>query len=123
MIRNFRSLHFHDPLTFAVQYLIAGSQQDFPVLDDQDRVLGVLTRADLLAGLSRGHDRAPVGTLVRADVGVLSPDDSLDDSLERLRSAGTTALPVVDNDRLVGLLTLENISEYVMVHTARVKGR
>ncbi|MFQ5458053.1 MAG: site-2 protease family protein [Myxococcota bacterium] len=123
MIRNFRTLHFHDPLTFAVQYLLAGSQQDFPVLDDQDRVLGVLTRADLLAGLSRGHERAPVGTLVRADLGALSPDDSLEDSLERLRSAGATALPVVDNNHLVGLLTLENISEYVMVHTARGRGR
>jgi Zn-dependent protease len=123
MVSEFRTLHFHDPLTFAIQYLIEGSQQDFPVIDDKERVLGVLTRADLLAGLSRGHDRSPVGSLVRSDVGFLAPDDRLDESLERLRSAGTTALPVVDNDRLVGLLTLENISEYVMVHSARTRSR
>ncbi|MDP3936924.1 MAG: site-2 protease family protein [Deltaproteobacteria bacterium] len=123
MIRDFRSLHFHDPLTFAVQYLLEGSQQDFPVLDDSENVMGVLTRADLLAGLSRGNDRAPVGALVRADVGTLSPGDTLDDSFARLQRAGTTALPVVDKGRLVGLLTLENISEYVMIHNARLRSR
>lgn len=123
MIRDFRTLHFHDPLTFAIQYLIEGSQQDFPILNEENRVMGILTRADLLAGLSRGNDRAPVGSLVRSDLDFLSPDDRLDDSLERLKRAGTPALPVVDKEQLVGLLTLENISEYVMVHNARMRGR
>ncbi len=123
MIRDFRTLHFHDPVTFAVQYLLEGTQQDFPVVDDREQVVGVLTRADLLAAVSRGNERDPVGPLVRLDLGALSPEDRLETSLDRLRSAGTTALPVVEHGKLVGLLTMENISELVMIHNARLKGR
>lgn len=123
MMTKFRTLHFHDPLTYAIQYLLDGSQQDFPVLDEREQVVGVLTRPDLLAALGRGNERAPVGPFVRHNLGALSPEDSLDASLDRLRNTGTTALPVIENGRLVGLLTLDNISELIMVHSARLKGR
>jgi predicted transcriptional regulator len=56
-------------------------------------------------------------------MGALSPDDQVDAALERLRSQNRTALPVLDNGRIVGLLTLENVGEMLMVYNARMKGK
>ena len=123
MITNFRTLEIHDPVSRALEHLLAGYQQDFPVLNDRGEAIGVLTRAELLDAISRGNERAPVGPLVKTDLGALHPDDHVDVAMERLRSLNRSALPVVDDGRLVGLLTLENIGELVMVHNARMKGK
>jgi len=45
---------------------------------------------------------------------------SFQDALERLRSSRLPALPVIDsNGKLVGLLTLDNITELLLVRRAR----
>jgi stage IV sporulation protein FB len=42
------------------------------------------------------------------------------EALERLRASGLPALPVVDaSGRLVGLLTLDNITDLLLVRRAR----
>ncbi len=123
MITDFRTLGIHEPVSRALDHLLEGAQHDFPVLDDWDQVVGVLTRAELLEAIGRGNERLPVGTLVKRDTGALSPDLLLDEGLDRLRQMGTTALPVVEGGRLIGLLTLDNIGELVMVHSARARAR
>jgi predicted transcriptional regulator len=43
----------------------------------------------------------------------------LDAALQRMRASRHSALPVVSRGRLVGLLTLENIGELLLVQEAR----
>ena len=50
MITDFRTLRPDDPLARAVEYVQAGFQQDFPVVED-GRLVGVLRRNDLTAAL------------------------------------------------------------------------
>ena len=122
MITDFRTLDVHDPVSQALQHLLEGYQQDFPVMD-RENLVGVLTRAELLDAISRGNERTPVGPLVSRDLAALSPNDQVDAALEQLRGQNRTALPVVENGRLVGLLTLENVGEMLMVYNARMKGK
>jgi len=122
MITSFRTLDVHDPVSRALEHLLEGYQQDFPVMD-REELVGVLTRAELLEAISRGNERTPVGPIVRREIGVLSPDDQVDAALERLRNENRTAMPVVQEGRLIGLITLENVGEMVMVYNARMKGK
>jgi predicted transcriptional regulator len=45
-------------------------------------------------------------------------DEPLEKALQRIREAQCATAPVVQDGRLVGLLTLENIGELVMVNSA-----
>jgi predicted transcriptional regulator len=47
--------------------------------------------------------------------GVVTTSDPLDRTLERMRQEGCGTLAVMDDDKLAGRLTLENIGEMIMV--------
>ena len=45
-------------------------------------------------------------------------DDPLDDVLARVRESGRGAIPVMKDGALVGLLTLDNVGELLLVRNA-----
>src|SRR6185436_18420489 len=118
MVTDFRIVHDTDPLSRAVDHLMAGSQQDFPVLDGGGRVVGTLSRADLVRALQKGGADQRVMEALRPDGQVAELSDSLDRALQKMREKGQSALPVVDRGRLVGLLTVENVSDLMLVRGA-----
>jgi hypothetical protein len=118
MVTEFQTLAPGDTLGHAAELLLSGSQQDFPVLSD-DRFAGVLTRSNLLAGLSRAGRDAPVADFVRPELEPVEASAPLVPALARLREQGSPpCLRVVEGGRTVGLLTVENVGEYLMVRTA-----
>jgi Zn-dependent protease/predicted transcriptional regulator len=122
MITDVRTVSPADPLSRAVELTLAGFQQDFPVVD-QSGLVGVLTRTDLLKGLSARGMQAPVGELMRREFPVAAPDEPVEHALARLKTAGTQALPVVRGRELLGVLTSENVGEFIMLRAAlRGKG-
>jgi Zn-dependent protease/predicted transcriptional regulator len=117
MVSRFTSLHPDDSLSRAVQLLLSGSQQDFPVEADGEAV-GLLTRRDLLQAL---HDLGPgaaVRQAMRIDVAPVDASAPLEETFQRLQTEELSAAPVTDNGRLVGLITMENIAEFLMIRTA-----
>ncbi len=117
MMTDFRTLAPTDPLSHAVELLLAGSQQDFPVEDD-GRIVGLLTRQTLFAALAKREDDALVGTVMRADVPTAEREEMLNDALLRLQTTDVRTMPVLSGGRIVGLLTMENVGEYMSVRTA-----
>lgn len=121
MMTRFRTLGAEDSLETAIHELLAGSQQDFPVMADGS-VGGILRRNDLVQALARGRREASVGDVMSRECGAVAASDPLDKTLERMSREGCATLAVMDGSKLVGLLTLENIGELVMVKSAFAKG-
>lgn len=121
MIRDVRTLAPTDRLDHAVELILDGFQQDFPVVRDGE-IVGVLTRGDLLRGLSEQGPASSVRDAMHRSFVVVQPDDPVDEVLDRLRACDCQVLPVVRGHELLGVLTLDNVGEYVMVRAA-VEGR
>ncbi len=117
MVTQFETLSSADPISHAVQLILAGSQHDFPVVDD-GAVVGVLTRADLLAALAHGRQNEWVRNVMRTQFGLIEPGMMLERASARLRDCDCHTLPVVRNGQLVGLVTMDNIGEFLMVRAA-----
>jgi predicted transcriptional regulator len=122
MITEFRSVSPSEPLRTAAQHVLAGFQQDFPVVEDS-KVVGVLTRDDLLRAIATEGIDAPIGTVMRTGCEVADPSEMLETVLARLQSARCRSLPVIRRGVLVGMLTLENIGEFMMLQAAVRKAR
>jgi Zn-dependent protease/CBS domain-containing protein len=125
MVTNFRSLVASDQLGRAVSLLLQGTQHDFPVLDDNFRVVGLLLRQDLISALSKdGGAQLPVSKAMCEKFASARPDESLVNVFERMQAAQLPVLPVFgEEDKLVGLLTMENVAEVVMVRNALEKAQ
>jgi CBS domain-containing protein len=117
MLTDFYRLEASDSLRKAADYLMAGSQQDFPVIEHGEPI-GVLTRDDLVRGIRGRGIEAPVGEVLRRDGQHAEAAEPLEDAIARMRGGGRSALPVLERGRLVGLVTLENIGELLLLREA-----
>lgn len=117
MITDVRTLSPRDRLDTAVDHILSGFQQDFPVVEGST-VVGVMTRADLLTALTqRGRD-VPVSEVMARTFQTAEPTEPLVTAFERLRACRCHTLPVLRDRRLVGILTMENVGEFVMIESA-----
>ncbi|TPV92758.1 MAG: site-2 protease family protein [Myxococcales bacterium FL481] len=121
MITEFHALDVDDPLDAAVQALLASDQKDFPVIAGAN-VAGMLSRDHLLRALARGPaGDVSVGSAMSTKCEPVHPHEMLDDVFARMQQAECQALPVLQANRLVGLVTLENIAEWMMVANTRTQ--
>lgn len=117
MMTDFRTLAPTDPLAHAAELIIAGTQQDFPVVDD-GRVIGVLTRAQVIEGLTKFGPNAPVSSVMGKDFLTLEPTEMLETAFAKLQSCQCRTVPVVSRGRLVGIVTPDNVGEFLMIQAA-----
>ncbi len=118
MIRDFRLLAPTDPLSHAAQLALSGFQQDFPIVDGE-RVVGVLTRANLLKGVTEGELSLPVGQVMEQQFEFAAPGDMLDAAFERLQASRCNVLVVLDRGHVVGLVSPENVGHLLTLERAR----
>ncbi len=117
MVTRFTTLEVEDTLDNAVDELLAGTDHDFPVVE-KGEIVGLLRRKQLIQALS-SHDRdTPVREVADHEFFTTEPGAPLDKVFHRMNEASCTTVPVEENGRLVGLLTLENVGELIMVSSA-----
>lgn len=118
MLTEYKTLSPADNLSQVVGLILSGSQHDFPVVDAGGRVAGVLERDAFMLALTQRGQSAPVMEFVRRDLPEVDSYEMLEMALMRLQETGTKTLPVTHGGQLVGLITAENITEYLMIRSA-----
>ena len=90
-------------------------QTEFPVLDADRKLIGMITYDDLRTVLTSADQFSPVllaGDLASQEFETVNPDDSLTTALKRLNLRGSHYIPVVDGrdgDHLLGLISRQDI--------------
>ncbi len=113
MITEFRTLDHGHTVRDAANLLLSTSQQDFPVLHG-DLIVGLLGRNLLLKALAAEGPDAYVAGVMTRDFMSLNPGMDLAEVLPTMAQAGRCAL-VMDGTRLLGLLTADNLSEFLLL--------
>jgi stage IV sporulation protein FB len=120
MVTDFRTIPVHASLQQAADLLLAGEQREFPVVDNLGRTEGLLTRDNLIRGLTRLGPGGTVGEAMTSAAPTVPPTLGFQEALDRLRTSGLPALPVVDTGgTLVGLLTRDNIADLLLIRSTR----
>jgi len=122
MLTDFRTLSSRDTLGQAVRLLLAGSQQDFPVVDN-GQVVGMLSQTNLLKALADRGETAPVAPAMEARVESLDANELLDYAMARVNPDQGFTRPVLREGAFVGLLTAENVGEFFMIRAALERRR
>ncbi len=114
MITKFHTLSHGDTVNDAARLLLDTSQQDFPVLHG-DQVVGFLDRTALMRALAMRKSADYVAGVMERNFLRLSPDTDLSEALAEMTNAISSCAVVMDGDRLAGLLTRENLSEFLLL--------
>ena len=118
MLTDFKTLSPRDTLAQVVGLVLAGSQHDFPVVDANGVVMGILERDEFIAALARQGQSAPVVGVMRKDLPSVDSHDMVESAVARLQESGAKTLPVMHGGQFVGLITAENITEFLMIRSA-----
>jgi Zn-dependent protease/CBS domain-containing protein len=103
----------------AVRLLMRTGQRDFPVLDAEGRLAGVLTRDDLIRGLHSRGGSLPVSEAMLTDLARVPEDGPLDEAVRILEQQRNPVIVVDGRRRFSGLLTRENLAELLLLANVR----
>ncbi|HEV8165210.1 MAG TPA: CBS domain-containing protein [Actinomycetes bacterium] len=80
------------------------------VLEDQ-RVLGILTERDILKVIGAGEDPKNVAAheALTDDLYTIAPDASVDEAARKMTKAKVRHLPVIADDRVIGILSIRDL--------------
>jgi Zn-dependent protease/CBS domain-containing protein len=92
--------------------VIHGYQEDFPVVDESGKLVGMITRDEIMTAAHSPERYASVRDLMKTNIPTISSQaDLFEDALPTLRQSGLRALPVTENGELVGMLTIEDVGQ------------
>lgn len=111
MVTDFHTLSHGNSLQDAADLLLSTSQHDFPVVVG-NQVIGVLDKSSLLQTMATEGPNTYVAGAMDRNFMTLDPNMDLADVIPLLGKIRSCAL-VMEGERLLGVLTRENLSEFL----------
>jgi Zn-dependent protease/CBS domain-containing protein len=101
------------------RYMLPGARRSLPVVDG-DRVVGIVTLSDVRNVAPEDRPTTLVGSIMggRNGLATVAPNMPLRDAIEALGSGDYEQVPVVDDGRLVGLLTRADVVRQIQLREA-----
>jgi Zn-dependent protease/CBS domain-containing protein len=100
--------------------VIHGYQEDFPVVDEDGSLVGMITRNEIMAAAHSPDRYSSVRDVMKTEFPTISPDaDLFTDGHRILQEGGLRALPVVKAGDLVGMLTIDDVGQAALLRDLR----
>ena len=121
MLTDFAVLSPADTLQDALEKALHTLQDDFPVVRSGDLV-GTITRQKILDAI-RSDGNGYVQSVMNRVIEVCQKGESLATAFRKITIRGLTMIPVVDQQKLIGIVTLQNLSHNMglLAETRRLK--
>lgn len=114
------SLRSQVPVSVAAALLVSHGIAAAPVVDDDKRVIGIATEDDLVRGriLPEGSTaevppEQTVAAVMTEPPVTARPEDDLADVVSMMLDAGMRSVPIVDDGRLVGIVSRRDVLRVV----------
>lgn len=117
MMQRYSVLQPGDSLSKAVDLLLDSQEHSF-IVKDNDEIKGTLSRKEIIEGLSKFGKDVSVAKVMQTNVALLKPGDLVQDIMQKFSDNAEAIMPVFDGKKIIGVLDLENITEFVQIQSA-----
>ncbi len=95
------------------------------VCDEKERVVGIVTDSDIVlkGALKKNFEKMAVKEIMTKNPVTTSPDTSILEVIQIMRQKKFRRMPVVENDKLVGIVSITDIAPYIVVYMQRALGK
>jgi len=112
MTRDVRACEPNATVAEAAKVMVQEDVGPVPIVED-GRLVGIVTDRDIVVRVvaeGRDPDASTVGEIASTGLVTVSPGDNLDEALNLLAKRQVRRLPVVEGDRLVGIVAQADIA-------------
>ena len=119
--RKSRELAIIEPekTVFEALKLMADKNIGSVIVMDGTRYLGILSErnyARQVVLLNKSSKQLPVREIMRTDLPKLSKNDPIENCMEIMTQLNVRYLPVVENETLIGLISVKDLLDEVLLH-------
>ncbi len=117
---RFLTLQKDATLAKVLELIFHSHQEDFPIVESGgERMIGFVTRKDIVSGIHQHGTSANVADIMRKDFPILRESDFLNNVQNIMQEHNVRALPVVKRGRVTGIVTIEDIMRVYSVMADR----
>ncbi|MEQ1746711.1 MAG: site-2 protease family protein [Saprospiraceae bacterium] len=113
---QFTRLSISDWMQTPIGLLQQGLERHFLVFDHQDRLVGVLEEPQIVGAMKRRDLSAEIERYARPDVGIVSPEDTLDSVLQLLQQRSMGLLAVSEQGQVLGVIDQAGIQNFLRLN-------
>jgi Zn-dependent protease/CBS domain-containing protein len=116
--RDFLSVSPDTTLAKVIELMFHSHIEDFPVVQD-NKIVGLLTRLDITRTIHQSGMNKRVNQIMRKQFPTVAPSDLLVKVHQLMQQSGLKAIPVLKDEKLYGIIALEDISKVYMIMSAK----
>jgi CBS-domain-containing membrane protein len=111
---DLNTINVNDTVDKALDSIQNLNLNGMPVVDDNNTLVGMIVKADIYRFMIHpGHyDSCPVEWVMSKSVIAAKSDEDILVVAKRLRDNNIIAMPVIDNDKVVGTVSIEDLLDY-----------
>jgi CIC family chloride channel protein len=108
---NFKTISEDATLGELVKQIQTSKRNIFPVVDEDNHLLGIIHLNNIRHVIFKPelYDNTSVSSLMYFPVNFVSPDDSMEDIVQKFQSSGHYNLPVLQDGKYVGFVSRANV--------------
>lgn len=114
MKSNFITIRENETIDEVLEKMSTMKVNGAPVVDGQNKLVGMVVKADIYRFLTTpGHiEKCPVSWVMSKNVITASIDEDLLTVAKRLRDNNIIAMPVMEDDTVRGMISIEDILDF-----------
>lgn len=101
--------------------MLLNGQCKYFLLPENSKPIGTLNRDEIIKALSEKGENEIVFNIMNRNLIFIDVDSSLENAYQQVHQHKSALMPVIKNNKLVGVLDTENILEFIMVKDAQGK--
>ena len=117
IITDYYTVHPEAPLEEAAEQFLH-HQINGLLVSGGNEPLGILTKNDIIKGLSEEGKNIPVKQVMSVDFETVGPSEPLDKVFQRMQTKKSLMVPVMKNDRILGILDMDTLQQFILVKSA-----
>lgn len=118
VINQYKSLQANDTINDAIK-IILSTQNSMIVVFEKTKLLGWLTKAQIVRALMNGDEHSSVKKYVLTDVEEIDARSNLLEARKILANSVSKIMVVVENKQMIGIIDKENLDELLLFVTAK----
>lgn len=114
--QDFHTIHVNDSIDKALDFMNKSNINGMPVVDGDNNLVGMVVKADIYRFMVHpGHYvSCPVEWVMSKSVIVAQSNEDLFTIARRLRKNDIISMPVVENEKIIGIISIEDLLDYFL---------